>query len=145
MPSKTVRLDPDIGAKLPVALALPGAIEAGPDLSKPAWGTFTGLIDTGSNTSCVAPTIAHRIGLKVSGITEMRSGNQTRDVDNYLADLIVPLDLMRDFQPSQLYPSLRISQFRGDMDTDVLLGLDVLQNLTIHFDGPGRQVTVSAA
>lgn len=129
---------------MPIALAQPGAIEAGVDLSKPAWGMFDGLIDTGSNTSCVAAAVAHRVGLKVSGITEMRSGNQTRDVDNYLADLVVPLDLTRDFLPTQCYANLRISEFSGEMETDILLGLDVLQNLAIQFDGPRRRVTVSA-
>jgi len=127
-----------------VALALPGAIKAGPDLSKPAWANFDALIDTGSNTSCVATAVAHRVGLTVAGITTMLSGNQTRDVNNYQADLIVPLGLSRDFLPNQLYPGVRLTEFRGAMDTDILLGLDVLQNLTIHFDGPGRYVTVSA-
>lgn len=145
MPSETVNLDPEIGAKLTVALALPGAIKTGPDLTKPAWSKFDALIDTGSNTSCVGATIAHRIGLTVAGITTMLSGNQTRDVNNHRSDLVVPLGLSSGFVPSQLYPGLRLTEFRGDMDTDILLGLDVLQNLTILFDGPARQVTVSAA
>jgi Aspartyl protease len=145
MPSETVRLDPQIGAKLTVALALPGAIKAGPDLTKPAWSKVDALIDTGSNTSCVGTTIAHRIGLTVAGITTMLSGNQTRDVNNYRSDLVVPLGLSNRFVQSQLYPGLRLTEFRGDMETDMLLGLDVLQNLTIIFDGPARQVTVSAA
>jgi len=144
MPSETVKLDPRIGAKLTVALALPGAIAAGPDLGKPAWAKFDALVDTGSNTSCVATAIAHRVGLTVAGITTMMSGNQTTDVNNYQSDVIVPLGLSINFLPSQLYPGLRLTELRGEMDADILLGLDVLQNLTIHFDGPSRQVTVSA-
>jgi hypothetical protein len=145
MPSETARLDPEIGAKLTVALALPGAIKAGPDLSKPAWSRFEALIDTGSNTSCVGTAIAHRVGLSVAGITTMLSGNQTCDVNNYRSDLVVPLGLTSGFVTNQLFAGLRLTEFRGDMDTDMLLGLDVLKNLAIHFDGPGRQVTVSAA
>jgi predicted aspartyl protease len=144
MPSQAVALDPDLGALIEVAIAPPGTLAAGRPLHSPAWVHFSSLIDTGANTTCIKPMVARRVGLASSGEAEMVSGTQTATARTFLADLIVPLGLEKGFANPQLARDLRLTEFVGEMETDILLGLDVLQNLTIHFDGPGRQVTVSA-
>jgi len=145
MPSQTVALDPDIGAFLAVAIAPPGTLASGRPLGSPAWVHFRSLIDTGANTTCIKPLIARRVGLYSSGEAEMVSGTQTANARTFLADLLVPLGLVEGFAKTQFHGDIRLTEFVGEMDTDILLGLDVLQHLTLHFDGPARRVTVSAA
>jgi hypothetical protein len=144
MPSQTVVLDPDLGAFIEVAIAPPGTLAAGRALNSPVWVHFRSLIDTGANTTCIKPMVARRVGLAASGEAEMVSGTQTATARTFLADLIVPLGVGKGFAKPQLARDLRLTEFVGEMETDILLGLDVLRHLTIHFDGPGCQVTVSA-
>lgn len=143
MPSQTVRLDPEIGALVDVTVAKAGTFRRLP-ISNANWCDFRGLLDTGANTTCVTPRVVRNVGLSLSGQTEMKSGTQTAIVGSYLADLVIPLGINTEFSSDQVVEDILVTEFPGELAADVLLGLDILSRLVLHFDGPKRTVKISA-
>lgn len=98
-----------------------------------------GLIDTGTDITCVNAAVLRRLGLNkpsVHATTQTVSG--PAQVDLFEVSLGV-LDLKHPSGPTLIFSTLRIMEPPKPLaNLDVLIGLDVLLTARLSLDGPGR-------
>lgn len=102
-----------------------------------------GLIDTGTDITCVNSAVLRRLGLNkpsVQATTQTVSG--PAQVDLFEVSVNV-LDLHHPSGPKLIFPTLRIMEPPQPLSNlDVLIGLDVLLTAHLFLDGPGRLFTL---
>lgn len=102
-----------------------------------------GLIDTGSDITCVNSAVLRRLSLNkpsVHATTQTVSG--PAHVDLFEVSVNV-LDLRHASGPKLIFPTLRIMEPPKPLtNLEVLIGLDVLLTARLLLDGPGRAFTL---
>lgn len=100
----------------------------------PAFQTFSALIDTGADYTCISPTVVSTIGLTPVGMEAVQSATGVTPMNYYLADLILPFG-----EAGFVFQATRVSEFAGSAGGpfQMLLGRDVLCEgvFTLNFDG----------
>ena len=102
-----------------------------------------GLIDTGSDITCVNSAVLRRLGLNkpsVQATTQTVRGSAHVDLFEVSVNV---LDLRHPSGPKLILPTLRIMEPPNPMtNLDVLIGLDVLLTARLLLDGPRREFTL---
>lgn len=102
-----------------------------------------GLIDTGTDITCVNAAILRRLGLNTPSVhatTQTVSGSAY--VDLFEVSINV-LDLSQPSGPKLIFPTLRIMEPPNPLtNLDVLIGLDMLLTARLLLDGPRREFTL---
>jgi hypothetical protein len=137
MPSGEPRLSVLIGLNAQDSTKL---IAAGRPVPNPVWAI--GLIDTGTNVTCIAGNILHKLGISSFGQTSTHTASGPASVKLFEVSLSIP--------PASNLPSPMLTQ--GNLivmeltdpipDVEVLIGLDILLDCRLVLDGPGRQFTL---
>ena len=102
-----------------------------------------GLIDTGTDVTCVAPAVLRRLGLNnPAHRTKTHTVSGVAAVDLFEVSLSVA-DLANLPGPMLVLPSLQVLEVPGTLpNLDVLIGMDVLLTARLLVDGPGRTFTL---
>jgi hypothetical protein len=147
MPCLSSKYDPNKGLFISVAITPVGVIPSAASkavapkipvaapAAKQTITTFSALIDTGADTTCITQAVADAIGLKPVGKIPMTSSTHTTDVDAFLGDIAIPVG------GNQVYhmPGVMLMKFQPNPNAtfQVLLGRDVIckGTLTLSFDG----------
>jgi hypothetical protein len=120
--------------------ALAALIAAGQPLPPPIW--TKGVVDTGTNVTCVTPAVLQQLGLTSTGQGSSQTAGGLAAVNLFEVSLSIPspgndpgsmltrLDLMVMELPSPI-PGV-----------DVLIGLDILLECKMLLDGPARRFTL---
>ena len=120
--------------------ALTAVVGAGQTLPPPIW--TRGVIDTGTNVTCVTPAVLKKLGLTSTGQGSSQTVGGLAAVNLFEVSLSIPpagnvpgpmltrRDLMVMEMPSPI-PGV-----------DVLIGLDILLDCKMLLDGPARQFTL---
>lgn len=105
-------------------------LQAGKPVPRPI--AVRALIDSGSDTTAVAPDVLVRLGLAsfVTGTSQTASGPV--EVKLYRVSLTLP-------GPDLALPDMVVSELTAALPVDVLLGLDVLRHCLLILDGPGQR------
>jgi len=94
MPCRSSSFDPDIGPLIQIGVSETG-VE--PSASPNKIQTFSALIDTGAQSTCIAPSVARQLGLLPFGKRPMVSAHEVRPANLYLVDLLIHLDVLVSF------------------------------------------------
>ncbi|MGH7224753.1 MAG: hypothetical protein ACRELF_16140, partial [Gemmataceae bacterium] len=98
-----------------------------------------GLIDTGSDITCVAPAVLRRLGLSVP-VAKSKTSTTTGSapVDLFETSVNV-LDLRNVSGPKLILPVVVVMEIPSPFpNLDVMIGLDVLLTARLFLDGPRR-------
>jgi hypothetical protein len=102
------------------------------------------LVDTGSNVTCCADTILTRLGLGPLQQYTTQTVSGPLSVRTFEVSLSIP-GASAASGPLLVLPQLVVMEFTEPLQNiDVLIGLDVLLQCTLHVDGPGGQFSLSA-
>jgi len=138
MPCLSNKYDPAIGAVINIGVLFPGSIA--PGLPAPSQiSAFPALIDTGASSTCISNVVAQIVGLHPMGMRPMSSATESKPVNVYLIDLILPFGAS-----GLIMPGAQVMEFTPVPGSpyQILLGRDVICKgvLTMSFDG---QITFS--
>lgn len=99
-----------------------------------------GLVDTGTDVTCVASAVLRQLGLNVPIFkSKTRTTTGTAPVDLFEASVGV-LDLHNLSGPTLVLPDVLVMELSTPLtNIDVLIGLDVLLTARLVLDGP-RQI-----
>lgn len=125
-----------LDGKATTALAVSGRPILAPILCR-------GLIDTGTDVTCVASAVLRQLGLSIPvGITKTTSTTGSAPVDLFEASVNV-FDLRNPSGPMLILPDLFVMELSKPLtNLDVLIGLDVLLTARLILDGPGQVFTL---
>ncbi|HEV3260532.1 MAG TPA: aspartyl protease family protein [Gemmataceae bacterium] len=133
------------GLALDVQIGLPApALQATLALGQPFLPvtTIRALIDTGADSSSVAPDVLTRLGLLSSGQVKMTTASGTVMVDRYA---ISP----RIFGPvgatggALVRPLWNVTSFSQPLPgVEALVGMDLIRQIVLKIDGPGGTFTL---
>lgn len=141
MPQLTLPLDPVFGPLLDTEVGFPASAKQ-PASGTPPRQTVKFLIDTGASTTSISPDTAVKLGLPILGLKPVRSTTQSVTVNEYLADLFIPLG-----NPPIPLRDWRLLEFAtgGSWGGSIggLLGRDFLQHAIFHVNGPAKIFTIS--
>lgn len=99
-----------------------------------------GLVDTGSNSSAVAPWIIQQLGLGPGIPAKTQTASGTADVEVHLVSLAVLNP--RQGQPDLTIATVVVSTLATKLkEADVLIGLDALLECNFFLEGPARRFT----
>jgi hypothetical protein len=134
------------GLAVPVMIGLTAAetsslFAAGGPLVSPSLGN--GMIDTGSNVTCVDRSLLRGLGLSfvLQHTTQTVSGPLS--VDLFDVNLSLPR-ISGGSGPLLVLPYLRIMELRQPIrNVQVLIGLDVLAHCVLTLDGPRQEFSLS--
>jgi hypothetical protein len=100
-----------------------------------------GLVDTGSDTTAVAPWVLHQLGLPKATSARSQTASGLVPVSLYEASLSITDP--GGASPMLTAPQLLVMELTTALaDADVLVGLDVLLQCRLLLDGPARQFTL---
>jgi hypothetical protein len=102
-----------------------------------------GLVDTGTDVTCVAPSVLRRLALTVPvAKSKTRSSTGSAPVDLFRVRVNV-LDLRNLSGPKLILPDVLVMELPNPLtNLDVLIGLDVLLTARLLLDGPRREFTL---
>lgn len=102
-----------------------------------------GLIDTGTDATCVASAVLRQLGLSIPvATTKTTSTTGTAPVELFEASVGV-LDLRNLSGPTLVLPDVLVMEMtQPPANLDVLIGLDVLLTARLLLDGPGQFYTL---
>ena len=111
-------------------------IQAGGEVPEPITGLA--LIDTGATLTCVDETAARQVGAPVIDVTKMSSTSDT-DVDAN----VYPISFLLTGLPTMLNTHRAIGADLQAHDLILLIGRDLLQFCTLHYNGPNGAFTLA--
>lgn len=102
-----------------------------------------GMVDTGTDITCVAPVVLRQLALNVP-VAKTRTGSTTGTAPVNLFEVSVNVLDLRNLSGSKLIlPDVLIMELPQPLtNLDVLIGLDVLLTARLILDGPGRVFTL---
>jgi hypothetical protein len=133
------------GLAVPVWIGLPGRataqlVAAGQPVPAPVQAR--GLIDTGSDRTCVASALVHRFGLPPAMQTSTTAVSGQIPVNLYEVSLSIT-DPATAGAPMLVEPDLLVMELPVALkNVDVLVGLDVVLECRLLIDGPARSFTI---
>jgi hypothetical protein len=115
-------------------------VAAGQPLPAPIW--TTGMIDTGSDISCIAADVVQKLGISLVAQTSTRTAGGPVPVRLFRVSLSIP--------PAGNIPGPMLTRSNllvmelvdPPPDVEVFIGLDILLDCRLFLDGPGRQFTL---
>jgi hypothetical protein len=131
--------------KLPVVIgpnrkALVAFLAAGQPLPRPVW--TTGVVDTGSNVTCVSPAVLRQLGLASTAQSTSHTAAGQAVVNLFEVSLSIP-PLANVQGPMLTRKDLLVMETPCLIPgVEVLIGLDILLDCILLLDGPGRQFTL---
>jgi hypothetical protein len=102
-----------------------------------------GLIDTGTDATCVDRAILHRLGpfTPILQTTSQTAGGIVQA--NLFEVSLRVIDVGNPSAPSLVLPNLLVIEMPSSLpNIDVLIGLDVLLTARLLLDGPNRTITL---
>lgn len=131
MPALAFPIQPQEGPILQLELVLPSGDRR----------RAQALVDTGAKTSVIDKTVARELGVKKSGTTELTTpstGGNPEPADVYEVGVVLSAHGM-EMEASGLRMASADLAAQG---VQLLLGRDVLNRLTLLYDGPARRMTL---
>jgi hypothetical protein len=102
----------------------------------------TGVLDTGTNVTCVARAILRRLGIAPSWRARSQTASGQVRVRLFRVSMTIPPAGNRPGAGLTL-PDLEVMELPKPLHgTEVLIGMDVLLNCKLLLDGPARQFTL---
>ena len=77
-----------------------------------------GVWDTGATGTCVSERVVNSLGLNPIGFTVVHTANGIKQAGQFIVDLLLPNQV--------LIKDLRVTEFSGTTEVDVLIGMDVI-------------------
>jgi hypothetical protein len=137
LPSGELALTVVIGHNLK---ALSVLAAAGRALPSPVWAA--GMIDTGTNVTCVTPDLLRRLGLSPTGQGSSRTAGGLAAVNLFEVSLSIP-PAGNAAGPMLTRHDLIVMEMPGPIPgVEVLIGMDILMDCKLLVDGPARQFTL---
>jgi hypothetical protein len=134
------------GLSLPVMIGVDGGryaalLSAGLPVPPPL--LVQGLLDTGSDVTILNPDLIFRLGLVccVQKATHTTIGSAT--VKLYEISLSIPDTVGGKGSLLERSPLLAMESLAPFLNIDAVIGLDVLSDCLLIFDGPGKQFTLA--
>jgi hypothetical protein len=133
------------GLTVPVLIGLDGPstahlVAAGQLVPGPA--LVRGLIDTGTDVTCIVPALRSRLGLALAGTSNTQTVGGQLTVNLYRASLSIT-DTAVAGAPMMTHPNLLVMETTAQISGfDVLIGLDVILECRLTIDGPARTFTL---
>jgi len=102
-----------------------------------------GMVDTGTDVTCVAQAVLRKLALTVP-VGQTRTGSTTGSAPVNLFEASVNvLDLRNPSGPKLVLPDVLVMELPQPLtNLDVLIGLDVLLTARLFLDGPRREFTL---
>jgi hypothetical protein len=119
---------------------LAGRLAAGQPLQAPVW--TTGVIDTGTNITCVTPAVLQQLRLASTGqrTSQTAAGQVTVNLIEVSVSIPPPGNVPG---PMLTRRDLVVMEVPSPIpDVEVLIGLDILLDCKLLLDGPARQFTL---
>jgi hypothetical protein len=140
MPHLTFALDPD-GMIVQAVFGLNGfktaaLVQAGQPVPRPI--PVRALIDSGADTTTIAPGVFKRLGLVPSFTAFSQRASGSVKVNLYNVSMTIT-GLIGAVGPTLVLPDLLVSELTAPLPVDALIGLDVLRQCLVVLDGPGQQ------
>ena len=102
---------------------------------------LNGLIDTGTDVTCVSGTVLRALGLTLLKSTSTQTAGGQVPVGLYKVSLTIS-DPQNPSGPAIVEDQLTVMELPHNLpNVDVLIGLDILWKCRLLFDGPARQFT----
>lgn len=145
MPRLTFSVRPD-GLRLDVLIGhdathVQALQAAGQPLPTPVGGR--GILDTGSDVTCVVPSVLSALGLQPANRVRTHTAGGPVAVNLYDVSLTL-IDPAGGTRTSFFRPLWTVMELPRNLPTvDVLVGMDLLNELVVMIDGPGKQFTLS--
>ncbi len=145
MPSLTFPIQPD-GLICDVLVGLDGPTTAGlqaagQPLVPPA--RCRGYIDTGTDVTCVAPTVLRGLGLTTPAWQTRAQTVSGPALVNLFSVSLSITDFANPASPMLTFPTLRVMEIPAALPVvDALIGLDILRTIRLVVDGPGGVFTL---
>jgi hypothetical protein len=115
-------------------------LAAGQALPSPVW--TTGVIDTGTNVTCVTPDVLQRLGLIPTGQGKSQTVAGEAAVNLFEVSLSIP-PAGNVAGPMLTRRDLTVMEMPSPIPgVEVLIGMDVLLDCKLLLDGPARQLTL---
>lgn len=102
-----------------------------------------GMVDTGTDVTCVDPAVLRKLALTVP-VAKSKTGSTTGTAPvNLFRVSVNVLDLRNPSGPKLLLPDVLVMELPNPLtNLEVLVGLDVLLTARLFLDGPGRVFTL---
>ncbi len=145
MPHLTFPISPD-GCALQILIGLHGKemaalYAAGKPIPNPVW--VRGLVDSGTDITCVAPRVMHQLGLVIAGSTSTQTAGGSVNVNLFDVSLTIT-DPAKPSTHTLVREHLVIMELLHALPTfEALIGMDVLAQCLLILDGPGQQFTLA--
>jgi predicted aspartyl protease len=144
MAHETYPLSPADGPLLAVRVAVaasevPARIAKGDVIQPPM--QVTALVDTGSDTTCVSARVIHHLALTPFAAATTTTAGGSVPVDLYNIDIDL---LTLSYAELASFKTLMVSSIAHPLDrVETLIGRDILERMSLHYDGPGGCFTLS--
>jgi hypothetical protein len=100
------------------------------------------LIDTGAEATSISPDVAARLGLASSGRVQMTTASGTAMVERYQISFSI-FDARGVAGPSLTRQLWNVTSFPQPLtDIEALIGMDVIKEVSLKIDGPGKVFTL---
>jgi hypothetical protein len=120
--------------------ALAAVIAAGQALLAPLW--TKGVVDTGTNITCVTPAVLQKLGLTSTGQGSSHTAGGLAAVNLFEVSLSIPPP-GNVLGPMLTRRDLIVMEVPSPIPgVEVLIGLDILLDCKMLLDGPARQFTL---
>ncbi|MEM8488295.1 MAG: aspartyl protease family protein [Bacteroidota bacterium] len=141
MPVIAKPFDLSIGPLIPLVFAANGTLRAqlqqqvqAQDKTPLVFEPFDVLIDTGADTTCISPEVAHKLGLAPQGQIPMSTPSGTSPANTYLVDVGIPFGTAM-----HVVEGLQAIEFNGaSSNYKGLMGRDIICMGDFHISFDGR-------
>lgn len=119
--------DPAVGPILNVGVGQPASLRDAESKDKPIVRAYPALLDTGADLTCISASVAAEVGLVPTGKRTMSSATESRDMNTYLVDLVLPFGDPKAGGEMRGLLNATVMEFdAGKPEFQVLLGRDLL-------------------
>jgi hypothetical protein len=102
-----------------------------------------GLIDTGTDVTCVASRILRQLGLNIPAVRTTTQTAVGGTAANLFEASVNVLDVANPSGPKLVSPDMLVMEIPAPLaNFEVLIGLDILLTAQLHLDGPAREFTL---
>jgi hypothetical protein len=120
--------------------ALKALLAAGQSVPSPLW--TTGIVDTGTNITCVTPAVLQKLSLASVAMGSSQTVSGPASVNLFEVSLSIP-PAGNVAGPMLTYSDLAVMEMPSPIPgVDVLIGLDILLRCKLLLDGPAGLFTL---
>jgi hypothetical protein len=101
------------------------------------------MFDTGANHTSVGPSLLAALGLVSIGSVQTHTASGVATVQYYRVSLTL-FDPTTAGAPTMFRPTWTVTNLPHDLpDTDVIIGMDLIDEIILNINGPGKQFTLT--